>query len=141
MRKSLPNRTVETIIEFGNTLINALQSKDRNETIPQIEDKINDIVDNLNPRDLGLLGMMCVLLLSKIAYCNPNDEENNIKTAVVCCKAIVKAIDQSGSDFNMSHFDISTYMCLNPIFKPSAEQLKNAILSTHFEDMEPAGEC
>ena len=141
MKKSQPKKTVDAIIEFGEVLMEALHSENRGEAVPKIEDKVNEVVDSLSPQELGFLGMTCVLLLSKIAYCKPSDAEGNIKTAVVSCRAIVNAIDQSGKSFSMDSFDISTHMCLEPLFKPSAEQIKDALLTKSFEDMDPAGEC
>ena len=134
-------KAIRAALKFGEELTAALSSDDRRKIVPKLEEKLNEAVDELSPQELGTLGMIYILMLSKIAFCQPTTEEGQVKTAVVSCRALVSAMDQSGKLFGMDHFAIATHMAIEPIFKPSKEQLKDALIFKHFEDMDPVGEC
>ena len=134
-------RMVKSLIEFGNSLLKGLKSKDRNEIIPAIEDTINLEMDKLNPQELGMLGAACLLLISKVAMQNATTETDEIKAGVVCSRAVINAVNKASEQFGMTSFDVAYQMLYEPLFTPTPANIEAGILSKALEDIDCVGEC
>lgn len=141
LKKNQYRETINSIIEFGDTILTTLTSKNNKTITPILEDKIDEILTKLSPEELGLLSMTCTLILSKIARCRMKDNKDNVITAVIGCRAIIDYINEIGKEFNLDYFNFAVHQALEPTFKPTAEQIMNNALSTQLEDMDPVGEC
>ena len=134
-------RMVKSLIEFGNSILKGLKSKDRNEIIPAIEDTINLEMDKLDPQELGMLGAACLLLISKVAMQDATTETDEIKAGVVCSRAVINAVNKASEQFGMTSFDVAYQMLYEPLFTPAPISAETDLLTKALEDIDCVGEC
>ena len=134
---------LKTILEFGIDLNDALYNSKEPEKIVAIEQTLNETLQGSTPEQLGIIGFAAMILVNKISSCNPivDKEKYEVSTAVLTCRSILVAIENSAADFNFKPFEVFANMAINPRSELSPEKILGALEDSRLKDVDCVGSC